>query len=420
VILLVVVYAVLPLLQAALFIGPRPILDAAGALNDAAAILCYDWMLANVIFGSKIPFLQKHLPYDGRIRFHVISTFGITLTLVYHGIYEFAAGKVIDVVSWSLALVFLTFAALALFWMPVPGFVRLRRWVQAKVSARPKYDTSKAAHGIFVLALTLLLFVHVVPTDFVSGRDAAQTILALAYYAAALFCFVIARTPLLRVTTTVKEALVDDGILQLTLVPTRRLRYRSGQFAFLRSPRIHAAESHPFSFLSSPREPEVRFAIRVRGDYTTALTTLVPGDRVQLRTGFGNLYPGGEPALCFVSTGVGAVPLLSVVRELALKGDKRPIRFFSTVDAERGLPALRQLEELGASLPRFQWTPLEAGDRYDSAFFKANLDQPQDFSYYLCSSDLVQQSVVKALQSLGVRRRAIHQEVFALGPATTQ
>jgi predicted ferric reductase len=82
-------------------------------------------------------------------------------------------------------------------------------------------------------------------------------------------------------------------------------------------------EEHPFSYLSSPREREVGFAVRASGDFTNKLAALKGGDRVRLTGGFGDFRPGKERALCFIASGIGTVPSSAYSRiftPLAIRG----------------------------------------------------------------------------------------------------
>lgn len=419
--MMIALYGLLPTLQLALFLQGRLAFDLAEALNYGASIFAFHWLTLNVALSAKVPLLQRLLPYDRRIRYHVFTSLGIALFLAYHAAYKFALGKSINPVSWALLAIVGLMLSLATLWIPVPGLASARAWLLGRIKRKEglSYDKSKSVHGLFALSLGLLILVHVADAGLFDDAPPVSAALYLALYAFSFGSYLVARTGLFNLGATVVSVEARGGILTIRVKPDRAHRYRSGQFAFLRvQAPAFAKEEHPFSYLSTPREREVGFAVRASGDFTSKLAALKGGDRVRLNGGFGDFRPGKERALCFVASGIGTVPFISILKDLHASGDTRPLNFFLAVTYEEEIPEREHLKEIAASMPNLRLRVLVFsvdGIKYSADYFRSELPDPTALSYYLCSSPGVRDVVLNSLETLGVKKSAIRYEAFNLG-----
>lgn len=417
-------YLVLPAVQAGVYLAGLPFADPVDVVNFASSIFAYYWLLANVAVSLKLPIFQYGLPYDLRIRLHVWTTAGLGLMLLWHGIYTiFLKAKDIDLVTWTLLGVFVGLVGLSLLWIPLPGFRNVRKallgwagrgWLRS-------YDWMKASHKVLFLALAALTFVHIVLVEIIATVPWWSGVLYPLAFAATGAAFLWARfhnriLPSLKVSRVVSEG----GIVRLDLEPHKRLKYRAGQFAFLRfAHRDLKGEEHPFSFVTAPHEPRVGFAVRALGDYTDRLPVLQPGDVVRVNGGFGAFHPhrGWHP-LALIGSGIGAVPLVSILKDLAHREPHREVVCLLAVNRRSELVEIEALEALRATMPRLTLRTFvrdEGSPLYSAELFQRELGSPRRYRYYLCSSDQVRTIVTDALASLGVGRRQIHFEAFNLG-----
>lgn len=423
-VLIFLLYVALPATQAWVYINGQPFLDTYDALNFASSIVAYHWLLANVMLSLKIPVFQNNLPYDLRIRLHIWSTLGLVVFLAWHAIYTiFLKAKVIDVVSWSLLALFSGLVFLSLLWIPVPGVKSLRtKLVGALPFAFVKsYEWLKNSHKALFLFLAALTYIHILQSSIL---DLVPQVSAWGYqlvFLSAAAMFVWTRVHNLTLPTLeVRSVATEGGIVRLALSGHPRLRYRSGQFAFLRFPHTGLkGEEHPFSFTTAQHEPKVGFAVRALGDFTGKLATLKPGDRVKVNGGFGAFHPapGSEP-LALIGSGIGAVPLLSIVKELCQNEPDREVVCLLSVNSRNELVEPESWSELRTAMPRLKLRVFvyeEDGLLYGPSLLIRELGDASRYRYYLCSSEKVRGIVVKALKALGVRNRNIHFEAFSLG-----
>ena len=419
--LLVLFYLALPFLQIYLFINGQFGATMGDILNFTASILAVHWLLANVLMSSKIPVLQKVIPYDERIRFHIFSSAGIVAAVLYHALYKLWIGFELDPVTLGLTASLGLILIGGIFWIPIPGLKKLRTSLIKRFSKGkdPDYDKSKQWHGYFILALGLLIIIHITGAGLFVEVPAVSALLYFLLYALALGSYLLSRTKIFRTTSRVLSVEEKQDIITLRLQPEKRFSYRSGQFTFLEMTGTEGRkEEHPFSFLSSRSRDgeEVSLAIRSVGDFTNDLKTLKPGDFVTLRGSFGNFRPGREEALCFIASGIGAVPVLSILKELHATGDARPIRLFLAVNDRNELPEQEKIEAILASMDNVRVNIMvynEDGLRFSDSFFKEEISNHKQYSYYLCSSPKVRSIVVNALRELGVRKSSIHFEAFS-------
>lgn len=227
-----------------------------------------------------------------------------------------------------------------------------------------------------------------------------------------------------------ETATVSTLVLEPRTNPRRPGRRTSGfapgQFAWLRlSPSIRAQE-HPFTIASSADLNTRReFTIRHSGDFTRDLRRLRPGDPVWLDGPHGAFSVDFQHStgLVMVAGGVGITPMISMLRTLAHRRDRRPHRLVTvarTVDDLLFRPELNELtKRLDLTIvellrqPPKGWTG--ASGAVDKALLTALLPgefQRNQLGYYLCGPPAMVTDVVTVLNELDIPLPQIHTEKF--------
>jgi predicted ferric reductase len=130
------------------------------------------------------------------------------------------------------------------------------------------------------------------------------------------------------------------------------LCFRPGQFVWLtvaESP--YDLEQHPFSMTSSADRPEeLSFAIKELGDFTSTVGGLKPGSRAWIDGPYGSFELPRDPKqpIVWLAGGIGIAPFLSMLRTLADRGERRPLRLVYGAGSLKTLVYHRELEELFA------------------------------------------------------------------------
>jgi len=203
-------------------------------------------------------------------------------------------------------------------------------------------------------------------------------------------------------------------------------RFRPGQFGWLTltgSP--FKITGHPFSFSSSAEATDgrVEMSIRKLGDLTSGIDKTPVGQRVYLDGPYG-AFTIGNPAdmHVLIAGGVGITPMMSMIRTLADRRDKRPvILLYGSKDWE-SITFREELEALTARLnltivhvlanPPAGWTGEQGFISAD--VFKRHLPPPYaDHEYFICGPNVMMDAIEAALGELGVPMSKYHSERYS-------
>jgi predicted ferric reductase len=217
-------------------------------------------------------------------------------------------------------------------------------------------------------------------------------------------------------------ALEPDGHAGVT-------RFKPGQFAWLTlrgSP--FGLREHPFSMASAPeRLPRIEFGIKELGDFTGEIGTVKLGEVAYLDAPYGvfsvDTYPEA-PGFAFVIGGIGITPAMSMLRSLAARGDRRPLRLFYGNSSWDEVVFREEIEELAGRLDLtvvhiLQDAPegWEGETGYvDKAVLERHLpaDRRTRLQYFLCGPTPMAHAAEAALRELGVPAHHIQNEIFEL------
>lgn len=142
--------------------------------------------------------------------------------------------------------------------------------------------------------------------------------------------------------------------LHLEPATARTLRFRGGQFIWLKLGRAFAQLSeHPFSIASGPSpDGRIDLLIKAAGDFTSTVGALAPGTPAFLDGPYGNFTLAGREGegILLVAGGIGVAPILSILHELAAQGYTRPVRLVYGNRSAAQIAARPELEALATQL----------------------------------------------------------------------
>lgn len=201
-----------------------------------------------------------------------------------------------------------------------------------------KYETWRVLHGALAVIAVGLGMAHAVAWgNYIGAPWKAALWIALASFWIGSLAYVRLWKPvmMLRRPYRVAEVRPERGrSWSLVLEPEGHpgFRFKPGQFAWLslwNGP--FAVMEHPFSISSSAeRAGQVAFTIKEAGDFTGTIRNAKPGQRAYLDGPYGALSVDRNQAAgyVFVAGGSGIGPIMSMLRTLAERGDRRPLLFF--------------------------------------------------------------------------------------------
>jgi predicted ferric reductase len=208
----------------------------------------------------------------------------------------------------------------------------------------------------------------------------------------------------------------------------RELKYRPGQFAFLRfkSTRI-PGEEHPFTISSTPTRPSMlEFTIRASGDWTKKIKDLQKMDRAYVHGPFG-LYGlldiSSLNEIVMIAGGIGITPMLSILRYLSDTMDRRRILLIWSNRTQKQVVYPDEFQELENALPGLEIIQVltrepgyegETG-RLEKEKLKRLLDgQSRDSVVLVCGPPQMMLAVKDALLDLGFPRGSVYMERFEI------
>lgn len=421
---ILLLYGAIPGIQFTLFMMDLPFFGVMDAVNYFLSIFSYYFILNHILVTIKLPFLQKHFPYDRMVKFHVVSGTFIITGIYWHVLHKLVIGKMVDVLSWVILALFSVLYLLAIVWIEAPGVRHFRRRILGWIRNNPfdRYDRLKTLHGYGFLLLGFLGFLHIHRAGVTDSSYVFAAIYPLIHLVSVGLLVVYSRIrkfwlPRLRLRSNLR---VND-ISILTFDQDERVKpiaYKAGQFGYIRwmSPGM-PSEEHPFSFLSCPSDTDISLGIKALGDFTRATAAVQEGSIVRINGGFGNFTPDFLAGnVCLIGSGIGIVPILSLLRDLRNHKLVHSVVCFLAVNTMADVLIEDEVREIASTTPNLELRILvyqEDGLLYSTDFFRESIESPEDYTYYVCSSGPVRSIVLRALQELGVSRKRFHFEAFS-------
>jgi predicted ferric reductase len=216
---------------------------------------------------------------------------------------------------------------------------------------------------------------------------------------------------------------VDGDVVNLLLTPVRKpLVYFPGQFVFVQfHSRGMRSERHPFSIASISEEAELRLVVRMKGDFTQNISTVLSGDMVSVYGPygrFGSIFLKTQKDIVWVAGGIGITPFLSMLHYEAVHHHAhRRIYFLYTYRSEND-PFLSEIETTLQFTPQVRFVPWPSAVRGHVTAQSLADAMGRDFTdcyIFLCGPAAMMERMHDDLVGLNVHREKIIFENFLLG-----
>ncbi len=207
---------------------------------------------------------------------------------------------------------------------------------------RMGYELWQLTHGVLAVVVIAAALAHVFLVDYYVNEPWERALwVGMTGAFVLLVAWIRVVRPVQRYTNPwrVEEVIPERGqSYTMVLTPSHRhaknhgFAFQAGQFAWIMvggSP--FAVTQHPFSISSSAeRADRVAFTIKDAGDFTSAIGALTPGTTVYLDGPHGAFTMDRHegPGFVFIGAGVGITPLMSMLRTLSDREDRRPCYLF--------------------------------------------------------------------------------------------
>ncbi|MEA4908992.1 MAG: oxidoreductase [Chloroflexi bacterium] len=200
------------------------------------------------------------------------------------------------------------------------------------------YDVWKVAHSLLTIGICVAALVHIFGMNYYTAAPEQRALwIGMAALWAVMLLYVRVITPLRLMQTPYEVAEIRPECNQTYTLSLRpldhaRMNFKPGQVAWITSGRSpFAYRKHPFSISSSAENGDrLEFSIKELGDFTTTIKDLQPGSKVYVDGPYGvfDVERCGQCGLVLIAGGIGAAPVMSILRTLADRRDKRPVYFF--------------------------------------------------------------------------------------------
>jgi len=237
---------------------------------------------------------------------------------------------------------------------------------------------------------------------------------------------------LIRRSFRVKETKEEHGdVWTITMEPFKHkgFQFAPGQFAWLTAWKTPFSDTeHPFSITSSAeRKSEIEMSIKDLGPFTKKIRTLKPGDRVYVDGPYGafNLdrFPGAK-RLIFIPGGIGVSPIMSMLRTMADRGDRRPILLFYCNREWETVTFKEEIKDLKSKLKLETIYTIEKPPQKwegETGFLNKdilNRHTPNEWltdgtDIFLCGPTPMMNAVESELRKIGYAHKQIHSERYA-------
>jgi len=416
------------------------------AAGKLCALLAAGLFLIQFFLSARLKALDRSFALDRLLKLHakVGATAGVLAFLHPVLIYSQSAGLVRS--GWDLWPEGLGAVAL-LIAMTIVATSLYRKFLELS------WEAWRALHNlVFVMIAMVAVHSLTLGGDLQERWASAFWWLMLAAFAA-LFIYdkfykpgLIRRTPYTVIEVT--QVSHDTWNIELEAPQPGGFRQVPGQFAFLTllrdemeggNPRFHPVrflkldifgaagpdEEHPFTISSGASETgRISFTVKESGDYTATIGQTRPGTPALVDGPYGQFSHliRGEGDILMIAGGVGITPLLSMLRHIAAFGGPAVTLIWGN-KTEQDILFRDEIEGFADEVPRFKVHHILSKQEdwsgptgYVTKDVLSQLLSEEELSrrVFLCGPPVMMDKVTTALRALGVPRRDIHTERFAL------
>ena len=193
----------------------------------------------------------------------------------------------------------------------------------------------------------------------------------------------------------------------------RPLKWRAGQFVFVRIGAGSVSEPHPFTIASVSRDGYVRLVVKSLGDWSEQLGARVTvGDPARVEGPYGrlHLFPRTRRTVVWIAGGVGVTPFLAGCR---VRRDGVVPHLFYVVRNRDDAPGLKELTKAaraGRIVLHLHVSEEGTRLRVEDLFDEFGEDGLCNSHVVMCGPDLLVHDMTTAVRSLGARH--VHVEKF--------
>ena len=214
----------------------------------------------------------------------------------------------------------------------------------------------------------------------------------------------------------------DNLFLTLAPIDGKNIEFKAGQFVKISSPRKSEDPTFRFySIISIPFNNNLEFIIKIVGRFTNYLNSLEVNDELEIEGPFGNFHFNNEKKAIFIAGGVGAAPIISILKYINENKIKGEFIFFYS-NRTKDFPFYKELMEMNKnpSIKIIFTITREAPDDWDGETGRVSkemiskyISSLKDYSAFLCGPVKMNLSLKPILKELGIDEKKIKIEAWS-------
>jgi glycine betaine catabolism B len=226
--------------------------------------------------------------------------------------------------------------------------------------------------------------------------------------------------------TTIQNVIErTPNVVSLRFPRPSNLEYKPGQYLFVTLNKDGKEVSRPFSFSSSPTEPNlIEFTKKLsESDFSAALRTAKIGDWARIDAPYGKFtFEGEYPKIALLGGGIGITPFISMCKYATDKGLNSKIVLFYGCRNPSDIVFKSEFEELATQNRNLQVafivsqaTPDWKGStgRIDANIVKRMLPDLNEYIFYTCGPPPMVKAMQDLIENLGLPKEKLKLEYFA-------
>ena len=201
--------------------------------------------------------------------------------------------------------------------------------------------------------------------------------------------------------------------------------YAPGQFMMLQVKREgRVSEPHPFTIVSSPSRKGLSICAKSVGDFTSTLgkTRLSEPAYIDMPFGVFSFLHHDAEQLVFIAGGIGITPFMSMLRYIRDRKLRREVILLWANKTEKDIAFRAELEKMASEMTSLKVVHILsrqgnwAGEkgRINADTLKKHVGDFEKGEFFVCGPPQMMTDIQKILADLGVSKKRIHTERFAL------
>lgn len=403
--------------------------------------VAYTWISLQFILSARPKFIEASFGMDKIYRFHgIMAVVAILFAIVHALVNEQVIGESIITTFGSGALVLFIIVSLLTMLTMSPSFIlkyRPFKWLKKTIEGWKKftYEQLRYIHNFTVVAF-IVLNIHVLLTP--NARDYVFIkILYISYFVISLSFYLyhkfIKPARLQKNKYLVAELVKENNaVWTIKMKPTDKQlkKYNPGQFAFFSFKNDKQKfQEHPFSISSSPDDDHISITVKELGDFTKTIGQFNVNDPALIEGPFGIFSYINHPKeleTVFIVGGIGITPVMSMLKYMSKHDPERKVLLIWGMNSMADQVAKEMFNEIAAQMKNLSIIPVISNDNtypgekgfIDQAMIQKLTNKVQInqnvAGYYVCGPTILMDNSVAALSALGVNKKRIHFEKFAL------